>query len=63
MITNEKVAFQLICFDDSSVFEFQILDNINCRDLDSVYSYLNEHIRNYNIHQCKFLILPMYLRT
>lgn len=55
-----NVAFKLVCIDDSSPFDFQVLDDINRGSLDEIFMYLNENIEKFNLTTCKWLLLPIF---
>lgn len=56
-----KTSFKLVCIDDSSPFEFQVLDDTNKGSLDEIFAHLKENIGNYNIENCKWLLLPIFV--
>ena len=43
MSTTEKIAYKVVCIDDSSPFEFQVLDDVNRSTLNEVCERIAEN--------------------
>lgn len=59
MGTKEKVAYKVVCIDDSSPFEFQVLDDVNRGTLNEVCERIAENGKKFDSARCKWLILPI----
>ena len=56
-------AFKLVCIDDSSPFEFAVVDDVNRSTLTEIHEYLLENASRYDLNSCKFLLLPIHKMT
>ena len=52
------VGFKLVVFDDSNVFEFEVLTDVNKGNLQEVHEYLLEHTKEYP-KEAKYMLLPI----
>lgn len=52
------VGYKLVVIDDSSPFEFEVVDDINRKDIPEIHEYLMEHLSKYPI-TVKFYVMPL----
>ncbi len=53
------VGFKLVCIDDSDPMEYQVLDDINKKNMYEVYQYVEDNAERYPATS-KLLLLPIY---
>ena len=52
----QKPFFKILCIDESDPFEFQVLEDVNCGNLEEVYDFLVEKMPLHD--DAKWLLLP-----
>ena len=55
----EDFAFKLVCVDETNPLEYEVLEDVNAKDLDEVHKQISEKICKHNIATTKWMLLPI----
>lgn len=53
---KERNFFKVVCIDENNPFEYQILEDVNCNDLESVHEFVLQKLEKYK--GAKWILLP-----
>lgn len=59
MNNENEYAFKVVCLDENNPIGYTVLDEVNKRDMNEVCKYLQENYKNFDMDNCKWIILPM----
>lgn len=56
---NQNFAFKLVCIDENNPISYKVLDEINKGNIQEVCDYLKDNYKNFDINNCKWMIIPI----
>ena len=58
-MNKSEYAFKVVCVDENNPIEYTILDEVNKDNMFEVCKYLQENYQNFDISNCKWIIIPI----
>lgn len=56
---KSNFAFKIVCVDDNNPIEYQVLDDENKDNITEVCQYLKSNYANFDLKNCKWIIIPI----
>ncbi len=54
----DNYYFKLVCVDEQNVFAYDVLEDENFKDLNSVHKYIDDHIKLHTPETSKWMLIP-----